>query len=156
MVCTSLGSLLRPLFHFLCSILLIHRVLSLRHRPGFLFRGDRKTGMATIWLQGLWGDCRIFHLFCNDPAILAKPAITLMKVVVLIQCSVWFLHPLSTFSLISRKLTDELYAGRVFLWEGSGGRSSHSFHPSGGGRVSAGAAAVPLQYRRTIPGSVIK
>ena len=26
MVCTSLGSLLRPLFYFLCSILLIHRV----------------------------------------------------------------------------------------------------------------------------------
>ena len=25
MVCTSLGSLLRPLFYFLCSILLIHR-----------------------------------------------------------------------------------------------------------------------------------
>ena len=28
MVCTSLGSLLRPLFYFLCSILLIHRVRS--------------------------------------------------------------------------------------------------------------------------------
>ena len=28
MVCTSLGSLLRPLFHFLCFILLIHRVQS--------------------------------------------------------------------------------------------------------------------------------
>ena len=27
MVCTSLSNLLRPLFYFLCSILLIHRVL---------------------------------------------------------------------------------------------------------------------------------
>ena len=27
MVCTTLGSLLRPLFYFQCSILLIHRVM---------------------------------------------------------------------------------------------------------------------------------
>ena len=30
MVCTSLGSQLRPLFYFLCSILLVHRVLLLK------------------------------------------------------------------------------------------------------------------------------
>ena len=36
MFCTSLGSLLRPLFYFLCSILLIHRVLKIR-KIGELF-----------------------------------------------------------------------------------------------------------------------
>ena len=49
MVCTSLGSLLRPLFHFLCSILLIHRVLVKKHKHKMTFFSEIKVSVMILF-----------------------------------------------------------------------------------------------------------
>ena len=49
MVCTSLGSQLRPLFYFLCSILLIYRVQSLRE----VFHGSENKGQYAYSVPAL-------------------------------------------------------------------------------------------------------
>ena len=46
MVCTSLGSLLRPLFYFLCSILLIQRVVE-KVVAGFITGNVNEQSMLT-------------------------------------------------------------------------------------------------------------
>ena len=51
MVCTSLGSLLCPLFHFLCSILLIHRV-------GFFTLMASKQVLQSEGISAHWQHCR--------------------------------------------------------------------------------------------------
>ena len=56
MVCTSLGILLRPLFYFLCSILLIHRVHAYAESV-VGWNGSRFERQMNHWRGSIKRDC---------------------------------------------------------------------------------------------------
>ena len=65
MVCTTLGSLLHPLFSFLCSILLIHRV-HIRNILCFVGTFNRSTYARNADVQESQHSVRFFT-FTNPP-----------------------------------------------------------------------------------------
>ena len=64
MVCTSLDSLLRPLFYFLCSILLIHRV-DLK----FLRRLDLSSNKQALFSFFPLSERDMFSPKCSDGVV---------------------------------------------------------------------------------------